>query len=62
MSSAPQAAWTTRAATSAHTSGATAHAAEATPKIAHPGEERGAAADQVDHGEAGTSSAANTIA
>ncbi len=62
MSSAPPAAWTTRAATSTHTSGAAAQAAEARPKTIIP--VRNAARRPIRSAArpAGTSSAANTIA
>ena len=62
MSSAPPAAWTTRAATSTQTSGAAAQAAEARPKTIIP--VRNAARRPIRSAArpAGTSSAANTIA
>src|SRR3984885_15178884 len=62
ISSAPPAAWTTRAATSTQTSGATAQAADARPKTTIP--VRNAARRPIRSAArpAGTSSAANTIA
>ena len=62
MSSAPPAAWTTRATTSTQTSGATAQAAEARAKTTTPARNAVRRPIRSAARPAGTSSAANTIA
>jgi hypothetical protein len=62
ISSAPPAAWTTRATTSTQTSGAAAHAADASPKTIIPVMNAARRPIKSAARPAGTSSAANTIA